>query len=67
VAKLATGPIPAYDDLNLRLAWRPTVHIEVSLMGDHLLSAERIEIRDPTDPLPAIIARQGLVKVAMRY
>jgi iron complex outermembrane receptor protein len=67
VAKLATGPIPAYDDLNLRLAWRPTAHIELSLMGDHLLSAERIEIRDPTEPLPAIIARQGLVKVAMRY
>ena len=67
VGKLATGPIPAYDDLNLRLAWRPTAHIEVSLMGNHLLSAERIEIRDPTEPMPAIVARQGLVKVAVRY
>jgi len=67
VGKLATGPIPAYDDLNLRLAWRATAHIELSLMGDHLLSPERIEIRDPTEPLPAIVAREGLVKVAVRY
>ena len=67
VGNLTTGAIPAYDDLSLHLAWRPTAHVEVSVVGEHLLSAQRVEIRDPDEPLPAIVARQALVKVAVRY
>ncbi|HWE47793.1 MAG TPA: TonB-dependent receptor [Caulobacteraceae bacterium] len=67
VGKLETGPVPAYDDLMARLAWRPTAHIELSLIGEHLLSARRIEIVEPTEPFPVVVARQVGVKLAVRY
>lgn len=67
VGPLATGPVPAYDDLDLRLAWRPTVHWELSVMGDHLLAARRVEMVDSTQAAPAIVARRATVKLAFRY
>jgi iron complex outermembrane receptor protein len=67
VAKLRTGSIPAYTDLSLQLAWRPTARLQLSLIGRNLLSAQRIEIRDPFEPLPAEVARELLVKISTRF
>ena len=67
VGRLTTGPVPAYDDLDLRLAWRPTVHWEVSLIGDNLLTSRHVEIVDSSQVAPAIVARKALIKLAFRY
>ncbi len=66
VGKLRTGSIPAYDDLGVQLVWRPTAHLQLSVIGSNLLSARRIEIRDPSMPLPAIVARELVIKISAR-
>lgn len=67
VGKLTTGLVPAYDDLDLRLAWRPSVHWEVSLIGDNLLTSRHVEIVDSTQAAPTIVARKALIKLMFRY
>lgn len=37
VSRIANQNVPAYGDLNARLAWHPTQHLEATLMGQHLL------------------------------
>ena len=67
VGQLDAGAVKAYTDLDLRLAWRPTAHIEVSVSGFNLLSRERVEFRDPTEPLTAVIQRRGQISLGVRY
>ncbi len=67
VGKLNTGPIAAYSDLDVHLTWRPTAHLEVSLVGENLLSRGRTEFFDPGDRTPAIVARRALIKLTAKY
>lgn len=67
VGRLQEGPVKAYNDLDLRLAWRPTAHLEVSLAGFNLLKSQRIEFIDPALPFKAVIERRGQVGLAVRY
>ena len=38
--------VPAYTTLDLRLAWRPTNHLELSLVGCNLLDPSHLEYRE---------------------
>lgn len=43
VSRLASQNVPAYAELDLRLGWRPTDHLEVSLVGRNLLHESHAE------------------------
>ena len=43
VSRIANQNVPAYGDLNARLAWQPTVHLEASLTAQHLLDRSHAE------------------------
>ncbi len=67
VGELDAGAVKAYTDLDLRLAWRPTAHIEVALSGFNLLSRERIEFNDLSSSVTGVIQRRGQISLAVRY
>ena len=67
VGSLNGGAVPAYNDLDVHLAWRPTAHLEMTLVGENLLSHRRVEFSDPGLRLAAIVARRALVKLAVKY
>jgi len=67
VAKLSTGSIPAYTDLDLRLSWRATPWVEVSLVGANLLKARRVEIADTITSFQSVVSRQAQLSLALRY
>jgi len=48
VARIANQDVPAYDDLNARLTWQPTAHVEAALTGQHLLEHSHAEFGTPT-------------------
>ncbi len=43
VSELKTRAVPAYTELNLRLAWRPWPALELALVGENLLDAQHAE------------------------
>lgn len=67
VDQLRAGPVDAYTDLDVRIAWRPTVHLELSVTGKNLLDKSRIEIIDPGVGIPAVVDRRFMFSVAARY
>ncbi|MEO8113875.1 MAG: TonB-dependent receptor [Phenylobacterium sp.] len=67
VGELDGGAVKAYTNLDLRLAWRPTAHLEVSLSGFNLLSSQRIEFIEPNLPFRAVVQRRGQVGLSVRY
>ena len=67
VGKLNGGAVPAYNDLDVHLAWRPTAHLEMTLAGQNLLSQRRIEFSDLGLRLSTFVARRAMVKLAVKY
>jgi iron complex outermembrane receptor protein len=60
--------IPAYTELDLRLAWRPSDDVELSLVGRNLLHGSHPEFRSDTNDLPLIdIERSIHGKVTWRF
>jgi iron complex outermembrane recepter protein len=47
VSQIANQNVPAYGDLNARLAWQPTARIEASLTAQHLLNPSHAEFGAP--------------------
>jgi iron complex outermembrane receptor protein len=43
VAKLSSEDVPAYDELDLRLAWSPRPGFELAVGGQNLLHAQHAE------------------------
>lgn len=43
VGKLPSPAVPAYTELDVRLAWQPLDHVEVALAGQNLLRAGHVE------------------------
>jgi iron complex outermembrane receptor protein len=43
--RIPTHRVPAYEELDVRLAWRPTASLELSLLGQNLLHAHHAEFR----------------------
>lgn len=67
VGQLDDGLVKAYTNLDVRLAWRPTPHLELSLSGFNLLSRQRIEFIEPTLPYQAVVERRAQIGLAVRY
>lgn len=64
--KLASGFLPSYTELNLRLGWRPVKNIEVSLVGQNLLHDQHAEYGFP-DPNRTEIERGVFGKVRWEF
>jgi iron complex outermembrane receptor protein len=60
------GTVPSYFELNLRIGWRPTKRLELSLVGDNLLHDHHPEYGFP-DPTREEISRSVYGKVAWSY
>jgi iron complex outermembrane recepter protein len=61
----ALGSVPAYIDLNARLAWRATDHVELSVTGVNLLHDQHVEYGFPS-PARAQIQRGVYGKLVWR-
>jgi iron complex outermembrane recepter protein len=60
------GTVPAYFELNSRVAWHTTDRLELSLAGENLLHARHTEYGYP-DPTRPEIERSVYGKLAWRY
>jgi iron complex outermembrane receptor protein len=68
VDALRSGPVGAYDDLSVRVAWRPTPRWELSIRGVDLLSDHRVEMLETGLPEPAaVVQRRVQLAVTARY
>jgi iron complex outermembrane recepter protein len=47
VSQIANQNVPAYGDLNVRIAWQPTARLEASLTAQHLLHDRHAEFAAP--------------------
>ncbi len=66
VARLPAPVVPAYTELDLRLGWRATDALELSLTGQNLLHAHHPEFGPPS-PLREEIQRSLYGKVTWRF
>jgi outer membrane receptor for monomeric catechols len=48
VSQIANQSVPAYGDLNVRVAWQPAVRLEASLTAQHLLHDRHAEFSVPS-------------------
>ncbi len=65
VDELPDPRVPAYVDLDLRLAWSPNDRLELSVTGQNLLHGEHAEFT-PTSPSPRRIERGVYGKLTWR-
>ncbi len=61
-----TGEVPSYFELDARVAWRATEHLEFSLVGQNLLNNHHVEFGYPNASQDAI-ARSVFGKVTWRF
>ena len=68
VSKLAAGNVPAYARLDSRLGWRVGEFVELSLVGQNLLSPRHAEFSDTFYPLNhTLVERSFFAKVTWRF
>lgn len=68
VSKLADGNIPAYTRVDSRLGWRVGEFVELSVVGQNLLTARHAEFSDTTYPLDhTLVERSVFGKVTWRF
>ncbi len=61
-------PIPAYTELDLRLAWRPMKNIELSLVGRNLLKKRHAEfVSEALDVPPMLVERSIYGQVNWKF
>lgn len=65
VSQIANQSVPAYGDLNARLAWQPTARLEVSLTAQHLLEDEHAEFGAPN--MRRLIERSFYGEISLRF
>jgi iron complex outermembrane recepter protein len=65
VSHIANQSVPAYSELDLRLAWAPTPKLEFSVVGQNLLHAQHPEFGAPTSRQE--IERSVYGKVTWRF
>ena len=59
---------PAYTDLDLRVSWRPSDTLEVSLVGENLLEDKRLEMYSAVYPSPkGYVERRLVAKLGLRF
>ncbi len=68
VDKLATGNVPAYARLDSRVGWRIGEFVELSVVGQNLLTARHAEFSDTFYPLNyTLVERSVFGKVTWRF
>jgi iron complex outermembrane receptor protein len=60
------GTVPSYAELDLRVGWHPTPHLELSVTGQNLLHAHHPEY-GVASPVREEIARSIYGKLTWRY
>lgn len=68
VSSLSFQNIPAYTELDARLAWKPTRNCELSLVGRNLLDSHHREFRPNSFTIPNVEVDRALyAKVTLRF
>jgi iron complex outermembrane receptor protein len=67
VDELSSVDVPAYAELDLRLAWRPVDDLELALIGRNLLHASHKEFDERMIPGYTEIERSVFAKLTWRY
>ncbi len=67
VSKLAAGNIPAYTRLDSRIGWRVGEFIELSVVGQNLLTARHAEFSDTYSLIHTLVERSVFGKVTWRF
>jgi iron complex outermembrane recepter protein len=68
VSKLADGNIPAYTRVDSRIGWRVGEFVEISVVGQNLLTPRHVEFSDTTYPLDhTLVERSVFGKVTWRF
>lgn len=64
----ADGSQQAYTALNFKATWSPTTNFEVSLIGNNLLDARRVEYRQDILPIPNVyVEREVSIEAKARF
>jgi iron complex outermembrane receptor protein len=66
-ATTTSGPIPSYERLDLRLGWRPSENLELSLVGQNLTDDRHPEGRSELGIAATEVQRSYYGKVTFRY
>jgi hypothetical protein len=61
------GPTPGYTRVDARLGWRIGESLELSVVGQNLLSPAHAEYHDAFSILHSLVARKALAKVTWRF
>lgn len=67
VSRLDTLDVPAYLELDFRLAWKPDRHWEIALVGQNLLHDSHFEFPRGLNPLKSGVSRSVYAKLVWRY
>ncbi len=68
VSKLSVGSIPAYARLDSRIGWRVGEFVELSVVGQNLLTARHAEFSEATYPtVYTLVERSVFGKVTLRF
>jgi hypothetical protein len=64
ISALPAGPVPAYTDSDVRLAWQATSDVELAVVGQNLHHSHHLEWRDGA--VATEIRRSALVTLTLR-
>jgi iron complex outermembrane receptor protein len=67
VGRLADDGIPAYTRVDTRLGWRIGERVELSLVGQNLLTPHHFEFGNALEVIHSQVERSALVKVTWRF
>jgi iron complex outermembrane recepter protein len=67
VSALPDPGTPAYTEATVRLAWRPSARVELSLVGRDLLRAHHLEFVSPTSPRRSAMERAVYTRISVAF
>lgn len=67
VGGLASQPVPAYTRVDLRLGWLPVDHLEISVVGQNLLSPRHEEFEKPEFTISTLDIRKVYAKLTWKF
>jgi iron complex outermembrane receptor protein len=67
VSALANPGTPAYTEANIRVAWRPSSTVELSVVGRDLVHADHLEFVSPTSPRRSALERAVFMRISVAF
>ena len=68
VGQLKGGTVPAYTEADFRVTFQPMAAMDLSLIGENLLSAQHLEFIEPGYPAPpSYVARSVSAEIRFRF